>query len=317
MTRSVVLGGSGFIGGQLVKHLVGLGQEVSIYCRTARPIEPLADRVRVVHGDFTTGEGLGEALEGIDHCYHLISTTIPSSSIVDPTLDIETNLRATVRLLELSRSAGLKKIIFCSSGGTVYGNPKTVPIGEEHPLWPLNPYGIVKAAIEQYLNMYSILYGLDYAIARLSNPYGDGQSSASLGAVNIFASRALQDETIEIWGDGAVVRDFLHIDDAVRGLAAVAQHEGPHRVFNIGSGEGHSLKQVLAVIKKAIGRDIRVEFQQSRGFDVPTNVLSIARAREQLGWRPEVSLEEGIERTIAWLRTKSAHHEPMTKSPHG
>lgn len=313
MTRSLVLGGSGFIGGHLVRHLAGLGHDVSVYCRTASLVPTLG--VRFIHGDFTVGEGLQEALEGVDHCYHLISTTIPGSSSGDPLLDIETNLKATVRLLGWARSTRIKKIIFCSSGGTVYGIPKAIPIDEEQPLWPINPYGIIKAAIEQYLNMYFVLHGLDYGIVRLSNPYGEGQRSKMLGAVTVFAERALRGEEIEIWGDGSVVRDFLYVGDAVRGLAAAAQHQGPDRVFNIGSGEGHSLKNLLTIIEKIVGQTIRVKFSEPRRFDVPINILSIARAREQLKWSPDVGLEDGIERTVAWLRAEGAHPGSSDESP--
>jgi UDP-glucose 4-epimerase len=315
MTRAVVLGGSGFIGGHLVRHLAGLGQQVSVYGRTTPVLSEVPPDVRIFRGDFTTGEALQEALEGVDHCYHLISATTPGSSSGDTLLDIETNLKPTVRLLELARSVGVKKIIFCSSGGTVYGIPKTIPIEEEHPLRPINPYGIVKAAIEQYLNMYFVLHGLDYGVARLSNPYGEGQRSKMLGAVTIFARRALRGEEIEIWGDGSVVRDFMYIDDAVRGLAAVARHKEPHRIFNIGSGQGHSLNELLATIERIVGRNIRVKFSPSRRFDVPVNILSIDRAREQLKWSPKVGLEEGIERTVAWLRTSVAEHRPGAELP--
>jgi UDP-glucose 4-epimerase len=306
MTRSVVLGGSGFIGRHLVQYLAGQGEQVSIYCRATDPAAAHIEDVRLFRGDFVTGEGLQEALEGADHCYHLISTTIPSSSSGNPLLDIETNLKPAVRLFELSRSLGVKKVIFCSSGGTVYGIPKQIPVDEEQPLWPITPYGIIKAAVEKYLNMYASLHGLDYGIARLSNPYGEGQRSKVQGAVSVFADRALRGEEIEIWGDGTVIRDFMYIGDGVKGLAAVARHEGPNRIFNIGSGEGHSLNDLLSSIGKTLGRTPRVTFSQARKFDVPVNILSIARARDELSWSPEVSLEEGIERTVAWLRAEMA-----------
>jgi UDP-glucose 4-epimerase len=306
MTRSVVLGGSGFIGRHLVKYLAGRGQQVSVYCRNADFAYAQLGGVRVIRGDFVTGEGLREALEGVDHCYHLISTTIPSSASGDPLFDIDTNLKPTVRMLELSRSAGVKKVIFCSSGGTVYGIPKHIPIDEEQPLWPITPYGIIKAAIEKYLNMYFSLHGLEYAIARLSNPYGEGQRSKTQGAVTVFTDHALRDEEIEIWGDGTIVRDFMYIGDAVRGLVAVAGHKGRNHTFNIGSGEGRSLNELLKIIEKVVGRTPRVIFSPSRKFDVPVNVLSIARAKKELGWSPEVTLEQGIARTATWLRAEMA-----------
>jgi UDP-glucose 4-epimerase len=304
MTRAVVLGGSGFIGRPLVKYLAGQGQQVSVYSRLSDPGLPRSKGVQYVRGDFVTGERLTEALAGADHCYHLISTTIPSSSSGDPLFDIETNLKPTVRLLELSRSLGVKKIIFCSSGGTVYGISKHTPIGEEHPLWPITPYGIVKAAIEKYLNMYFALYDLNYAIVRLSNPFGEGQRNKLQGAVTVFIDHALRDEEIEIWGDGTVTRDFIYITDAVRGLATVAAHDSANRTFNIGSGAGCSLNELLKIIESTIGRKLRVKFLPSRSFDVPINVLSIARAKQELGWSPGISLVEGIQRTATWLRTE-------------
>src|ERR1044072_7883821 len=302
MTRLVGLGGSGCLRRHLLQYLSGQGQQVSVYRRSTSLAAAHVEGLRLFHGDFVTGEGLKEALEGADHCYHLISTTIPSSATGDPLFDIDTNLKPTVRLLELSRSAGVKKIIFCSSGGTVYGIPKRCPIDEEQPLWPITPYGIIKATIEKYLSMYFSLHGQDYGIARLSNPYGEGQRSKAQGAVTVFTDHALRGEEIEIWGDGTIVRDFMYIADAVQGLVAVAEHQGQKRIFNIGSGEGCSLNELLKIIEKVLGRAPRVKFSPSRKFDVPVNVLSIARAREELGWAPEVSLEQGVQKTAAWLR---------------
>lgn len=303
--RSVVLGGSGFIGSHLVKDLVGRGQEVSVFCRKAAPELAQLNRVRLFRGDFTTGEGLKEALAGADHCYHLVSATVPASSINDPMLEAEINLKPTIKFLEMAKSAGIKKIIFCSSGGTVYGIPKTIPIEETMPLWPISPYGIVKAAIEMSLHMFYVLNGLDYDIARISNPYGEGQRSTIVGAATVFVQRALRGEEIEIWGDGSVVRDFIHIDDAVKGLIAIAEHEGPEKVFNIGSGEGQSLNDLLALIKKLLGHPIHVKYLEARRFDVPVNVLSIARARSTLGWSPKISFEDGVKRVIAWVRSEN------------
>src|SRR5665647_2564378 len=150
--RSVILGGSGFIGSHMVKNLVERGQEVSVFCRKAAPELARMNRVKLFLGDFNSGEGLEEALAGADHCYHLISATVPASAINDPMLEVEINLKPTMRFLGLAKSAGVKKIIFCSSGGTVYGIPRTTPIDESLPLWPISPYGIVKAAIEKTLH---------------------------------------------------------------------------------------------------------------------------------------------------------------------
>lgn len=302
--RSAVLGGSGFIGRHLVKRLSDIGQQVSVFARTNIEGPAKSANLQFFRGDFSDGQGLREALNGIDHCYHLISTTTPGSSNRDPFFDIDTNLKGTIRFLEIAISEKVKKVILCSSGGTIYGLPKTVPIDEDHPLWPINSYGIVKAAIERYLNLFLTLRGLEYGIARVSNAYGEGQQTdKALGAVTVFAERALRGQEVEIWGDGSVVRDFVHVEDAVRGLIAVANHDGPDRVFNIGSGQGHSLNELLLTIERILGRPVKVKYSAARRFDVPVNVLSIARAEEKLSWSPRISLEEGLRRTLAWLKS--------------
>jgi UDP-glucose 4-epimerase len=254
-------------------------------------------------GDFTSEADIRKALEGCDICYHLASTTLPKSSNADPEFDIETNVQGTVRLLTYAAKSSIKKVIFISSGGTVYGVPIHIPILEMHPNDPLCSYGITKLAIEKYLRLFHHMHGLDYTVLRLANPYGEQQRThASQGAVAVFLGNVLRGEPVEIWGDGSVVRDYIHIADVVDALLlSREQTSGEHHIFNIGGGRGHSLNELLDIIEVVTGRTANRRYMPGRVFDVPTNVLSIERAKSTLGWSPKIDFEHGLKRFSEWL----------------
>lgn len=302
----LVLGGRGFIGSHLVDSLLSKGYRVRCFERPRVGIlrEPqlLDSNCEIFEGDFMCDADVADALEGCEICYHLISTTIPKSSNEDPVFDVESNLLGTVRLLTHALKAGVKKVVFVSSGGTVYGIPMHVPISETHPNNPLCSYGITKLAIEKYLALFHQLHGIDYTILRLANPFGEGQKiHASQGAVAVFLGKALQGENIEIWGDGTVVRDYVYIDDVIEALLAVSDYMGAEHIFNIGSGRGLSLNDILDAIERVTGRPTIRRYVSGRSFDVPANVLCIERAKQELGWLPRVAFEDGLSRFAKWL----------------
>src|SRR4029434_4711286 len=184
-------------------------------------------------------EDVTQAVAGCEVVFHMISTTIPKSSNDNPAYDVESNLVGTLRMLEAARKAGVRKVVFASSGGTVYGIPKVVPINESHPTDPICSYGISKLAVEKYLHLYHALHGLDYCILRIGNPYGEGQRpTAAQGAVGVFLYKALHGGVIEIWGDGTVTRDYIYIGDVIQAFLKAMTYSGEHRLFNIGAGEG-------------------------------------------------------------------------------
>ncbi|OYX12002.1 MAG: hypothetical protein B7Z15_10730 [Rhizobiales bacterium 32-66-8] len=188
------------------------------------------------------------------------------------------------------------------AGGTVYGAPRESLITEEHPTNPISSYGITKLTIEKYLQLFQKLHGLEYVVLRLANPFGHGQRiSATQGAVAVFFGKILRGEEIEIWGDGSVVRDYIYIDDVIRALLLAADRGGQDRIFNIGSGAGRSLNDVIRSIEAATGRAAMVNYKPSRSFDVPSSVLNIERARLALDWSPRVAFEEGVIRVAASL----------------
>lgn len=310
--KCVLLGGGGFLGLNLGGALVAHGHEVKIFDRPASIIRLQGlgfERFHWAEGDFANEKDVMEALKGWDVVFHLVSTTLPKSSNQNPAYDIESNVISTIHMLDAARRGGIKMVLFASSGGTVYGRPIQVPIKETHPTDPTCSYGIGKLTIEKYLRLYHELYGLEYRILRIANPYGEGQrATGSQGAVAVFLSRALNDEAIEIWGDGTIVRDFLHVDDVTDAFLRAMNYRGECRLFNIGAGKGHSINELLAVIESVIRRPVLRKYSATREFDVPVNILDITLAQEILGFAPRISLHQGLERTLAWLQTSESTH---------
>jgi UDP-glucose 4-epimerase len=179
----------------------------------------------------------------------------------------------------------------------VYGIPQQVPIPESHPTKPICSYGITKLSIEHHLALENQLHGLDYQVVRLANPYGVRQrTTAAQGAIAVFLGKILRGESIELWGDGSNVRDFIYVTDAMSAILTLLAENCSERVLNIGSGEGFSLMNVLDTIRNVTGIVPQLQLAPSRSCDVASNVLSIERARQTLNWRPLVSLEDGIAR---------------------
>jgi UDP-glucose 4-epimerase len=305
--RCLVLGGRGFIGSHLVDALLAQGHIVRCFDRPyLTPPDgssPPQHNFELREGDFVSEADVAEALADCEICFHLVSTTLPKSSNADPVYDVESNVMATLRLLNRAVEAKLRKIVFVSSGGTVYGMPRQLPIPEHHPTDPLCAYGITKLAIEKYLELYRHLHGLDYTVLRIANPFGERQRiQSSQGAVAVFLGKVLRGEPVEIWGDGSVIRDYIYIADVVEALLRAMAHTGDERVFNIGSGRGRDLNEILDIMARVTGRPVNRRYLPGRAFDVPVSVLSITRANEILRWFPQTDFETGLARFAEWLQ---------------
>ena len=213
----LVLGGAGFIGSNIVAALVEKGHQVRIFDLPNISLHNLIEcmnSIEFIAGDFNNSNDISAALKGIDVVVHLVCSTVPGPSNENPIYDAKTNILGTLNFLETALQESVKKVIFASSGGTVYGIPETLPISETHPTNPICSYGITKLAIEKYLGLFNHLYNLNYNVLRLGNVYGKGQRTDSVqGAVGVFLGKALSNEVIKIWGDGSVVRDYLFISD--------------------------------------------------------------------------------------------------------
>jgi UDP-glucose 4-epimerase len=307
----LVTGGTGFLGQALVARLKSEGH----VARLAGSL-PYGDDPFVECDLKAPVEAWRAAVEGCSGVFHLAWATVPSTANANPLADLETNVAGTVRLLEALRDLPKIPITFVSSGGTVYGEPDILPLPEDHPLRPKTAYGVSKTAAEHYALLYRRLWGVDARIVRLSNPFGPGQDiKGQLGAASIFAARALSGESIEIWGDGSVIRDYIYVDDAISGmlatmLASPECFDELDPVINIGSGRGISLRELIFLLMRILDKPIDVIYKPGRDFDVRANVLDIARARNLLGWSPEINIETGLSRHISYLR-----HQ-LFQSPH-
>lgn len=300
----LVLGGAGFIGRHLCAALAAAGNRVCAFDRPpAHGIWPDIAGVRWLAGDFADQAAFAAVPAEADIVVHLISSSIPATSNVTPLCDLQHNVVATLGLLDTIVSRPRRPtVIFLSSGGTVYGIPRTIPIPEEHPTDPLCAYGIGKLAIEKYLALYQRLHGLEYRVLRPANPYGAYQSIHSgQGVIPAFLHKALRNEPLEIWGDGSVIRDYFHISDLVAAIIAAVEYRGGERIFNIGSGSGHSLNDLLGMIRELLGRDVACRYLPARACDVPVNILDTSRARTELGWQPLVPLSAGMARMLEQL----------------
>jgi UDP-glucose 4-epimerase len=220
----------------------------------------------------------------------------------DPSGDVSSNLLGSVNLLQECVDKKVKKIVFISSGGTVYGIPKKLPINENAGQDPICAYGITKLAIEKYLEMYRVNYGLEYSILRPSNTYGPRQDPfGNVGAITLFIKNAIENKKIVVWGDGSIIRDYIFASDVAEGIFKGSLCKQSN-IFNLGSSHGISLNELIEDIKRKLSIEFEVEYQPTRNYDVPQIYLDISRARELLNWEPKVSLNDGIQLTYDFLK---------------
>lgn len=304
--RIVIFGGGGFIGSAIVDKLLLGGYEVIVFERKGvKPYRKFSstEKITWIQGDYLDKNDIEKAIVNADVIFHLISTTLPHSSNDNAAYDVETNVIGTLQLLDAMVSKNIHKIVFISSGGTVYGQPQYIPIDEKHPTEPLVSYGVTKLTIEKYLSIYEKKHGIVALSLRVANPYGERQRiDSAQGALTIFTHLALQNKIIEIWGDGSVTRDFLHVDDVADAFIKAISYSGEFRVFNISSGVGVSLNDIVGELSHILGRHILVSYKNARGFDVPVSILANDLAQSELGWEPKVDIKTGMLRTISWLR---------------
>lgn len=306
--KIVIFGGSGFIGSTIADRLLLDGHELRIFERPrVAPYRKFAESERVewMTGDFSSTHDVNDAISGVDVVLHLVSTTLPKSSNDDPIYDVQSNVVATLQMLNAMVDHNVRKIVFISSGGTVYGNPTYLPIDEKHPTNPLVSYGITKLAIEKYLQMYRHLHGISAVTLRVANPYGERQRiETAQGAVGVFLHHALKGIPIEIWGDGSVTRDYIHVSDVAEAFVRAVEYSGAQSCFNISSGTGTSLNELIGILEQVLGQPIVRRYLPGRSFDVPVSVLCNNLAQEELKWAPSISMRDGIARTAEWMKSE-------------
>ena len=305
--RCAILGGAGFLGRHIGRAMAADGAEVWSVDRVLPEPGSAYWLAGQIQGDCFDLSSWWDAIGGADVVVHLASSTVPATASDDPVLDVQTNLVGTLRLLQALRHKSARpRLLFASSGGAVYGRPQSVPLSEHHPTMPMGAYGATKLAIEHHLRIEEAQHGLPVRILRLSNPYGEWQRPHGVqGVIAVFAHRALHALPVDVWGDGSVVRDFIYAEDVGHAFAAAARHAGETRIFNIGGGKGHSVNDIVCTLEALLGRSVERRVLPARPFDPPVNVLDIQLAQAELGWKPAMDFEQGVQRSVDWLRTVS------------
>lgn len=296
------MGGFGFIGSEVCRALVAQGYRVRVFQKESSSpsrLGPVLKSLDVFRGDQSSGTDVIAALKDAHTVIHLIHTTVPGSSMSRPGFDLQSNVVALTGWLSRLAETSVKRVIYVSSGGTVYGVAKTLPIPEQHELNPICAYGITKLACEKFVAMYSKLSGVDYRILRPANAYGELQpSDRGQGVMAVIAARIAKGEALEIWGSGRALRDYIHVCDVANAIVAAVDYEGNERIFNVSTGLGKSVIDLVEQFKKRVPNLPPVKHLPERGFDVPDNVLDNSLLCRELGWKPQVSLEEGVDRML-------------------
>lgn len=304
----ILLGAAGFIGTNLVIELAkDQNKQIMVVDRNRKHFKTIEDmnfsNLKIFESDLTMNSNYESLVEGQDIVYHFVSTTVPTTSNQHIAEELKANVVLSANLLEACVHQKVKKIVFLSSGGTVYGKEAKCPLSEKTPTNPITSYGVQKVTIEKLIYLYNYMYGLDYRIIRLTNPYGPYQRpNGVLGAVTTFTYKALNREEIQVYGDGSVVRDFIYIDDTIRGIQKIVEGSDCHHTFNLGCGYGTSIKQVLKTIERTLDVKLNVKYTESRKVDVPVNYLDIKRYETAYGCLNPISLEEGIQKTAEFMR---------------
>jgi len=311
MNKIVVFGGDGFIGRHLVKRLASYNKSNEIYVfdrfstyqtDSGHPFKKI-NNVQIVRGNFFNRDEVNDVLKGATYVFHLISSTNPATSQNDPLIDIDTNIRSSVELFQLCAEHKVKKVIFFSSGGTVYGDIDSKMIREDSAPQPLSPYGIGKLTIEHYLRYFKHTHNLNYIVYRVANPYGPGQNIyGKQGVIPIFMHRYITHEPLTIYGDGAMMRDYIYIDDLISMVSESYDKQNKNEVYNIGNGKGVNINELVTAIEACSQYAIDKKHIESPSTYIQNSVLDTSLFTKEFNLKPTISLEEGIKRTWDYVK---------------
>lgn len=305
MAKVLVLGANGFIGSHLVDSLVAAGHSVRAFDRfsSREPQFNSSNRIEIITGDYLNASDLEHSLEGIEYVFHFISTTTPASADNDPSIDINTNIRMSVELFKLCVQAKIKKVIFASTGGSIYGDADATSFKETEVPYPVSPYAIGKLTIEHYLRYFRVKHGLDSVCLRLSNPYGERQPfNRKQGVIPIFLERIARDLPLTVFGDGSMVRDYIHVRDLTDTVTAIFEKKTKYDTYNVGSGIGTDINQLIEVACKVSGKTPTIDRKEAPSTFVRKVILDTTRFRDEFG-QPvtTTSLEDGMRATYKYI----------------
>lgn len=300
----LVIGGGGYIGSHLTPLLTASGRHVTVLGRKPEPMYALPEGATYVQGSFTDLALLQRLLDTHEEVIHLAYATVPNTSYDNPLGDLLQNLPPTVQLFTEAAARG-NRLLLVSSGGTVYGEARSLPITEDHPTHPISPYGVTKLTLERYAHLYAATHGLKVVCVRPSNAYGEGQRPfVGQGFIATAIASAILERPITVFGEQGTIRDYIHVEDLAKGLYAVLDRGEIGRTYNLGTGRGMSTADVLRELEPLLrqhGLRLQVARLPSRPFDVAANVLDSAALTRDTTWTPAVDLTEGLTRALRWL----------------
>jgi UDP-glucose 4-epimerase len=304
----ILVGGSGFLGLNVAVGLISAGYKVTIvdkrsFCPEYFP--EVTKKIDFIRMDYHGSEALKNALRGKDVLFHFASLSLPGTSMDSMDNDIRDDVLGSIKLFKLAHRAGVKKIVFPSSGGTVYGDSDQLPINEKKSTNPISSYGVIKLTIENYLFLFNKIYGMEYLIYRLSNPYGPGQNpNGEQGLITKSIYNMLTGLPITVFGNGKNLRDYMFIEDAVAAFVAGMKQDLKNDIYNVGSGKGYTINEVIKIASEVAGIKPEVKYLKKRQIDVTANILDTTKFRSETGWRAKVSLEKGIKNTYEWVKKR-------------
>jgi UDP-glucose 4-epimerase len=310
MSRCLVIGANGFIGSHLVDALINSGNTVRAFGRFKQaPLFNLNDSIEIVKGDFLNEDDLRGALDGIEYVFHFVSTTTPITAENDPLIDIETNIRMSVRLFQLCVEAQVKRVIFASTGGAIYGESIDRPWRESDLPQPVSPYAIGKLTIEHYLRYFRIKVGLDSVVLRISNPYGERQQlHRKQGVIPIFLENIVSNRPLTVLGDGTMIRDYIYVKDAVAMAAGMFDKPKNFDVYNIGSGQGTSVLDLVKAVDQVTGKNPEIIYNDAPATYINKVVLDTKRFTDEFHIVPQTALLEGLVPTYAYIKQEVEQH---------
>lgn len=300
----ILIGGNGFIGKSLCSELLKNSNNRLTIISRSKNVEVNTDSIKRIFWDHKIDPDnfLLHHLMDADYIIYLASTTVPATSIVNPMVEFDQNLLPLIKVLKVASSLNIKKFIYFSSGGAVYGDEANQPILESAPTNPISSYGISKLAAEKFINLYRKEFGLNSIILRPSNPYGSGQyGNLKQGFMCSIVYSAIHNSEINIYGGEATVRDYIYIDDLVEAVLGIINFGKIGEIYNIGSGLGLNNLYIFELIKNIVctyGYKLNPNFFPKRSFDVGSNILDISKINADTGWKPQTSVESGVTKTI-------------------
>ena len=304
--KVLVTGGAGFVGSHLIERL--LVQDHDVVCLdnfiTGKLInlKPFENKITVIEGDISNIKDVQTSLEDVESVYHLAAQISVSQSVRNPLYDASININGFLNLLNAVLDTSVKRIVYVSTGGAIYGEPLQLPASETTLEAPISPYGLSKLVGDTYLKWYNTTHGLSYAIIRPANIFGPRQDPlGEAGVISIYLGRMLNQQPLEIFGDGSDTRDYIYVKD-IATICTSAMASKTNKTFNAGTGDQTSLNDLVEIIGGVTGLPLKKEYKSPRPGDVKKIALDITRAKTVLNWIPKTSLTEGLHNTWNWFK---------------